>query len=826
MTRLDFRTALRSLRLSPTFTVTAVATLALGIGATTAIFSMVDAVLLQPLPYHTPERLVRIWESKPSEGKERFDVATANFVDWQMGAQSFDGLALFDTDSNRTVLGTPAGSIQIRNASVTPNLFTLLGVQPQVGRSFTTAADAGSDSLREVVISHQLWRTAFATDPGIIGTTVRIEGRSSFVIVGVMPPAFSFPGDTELWFATTKQQLAGRSRDARFSAVVGRLKDGVALATARADLETIAHQLARDYSATNSGWTVAVAPLQDALVGNARLALVTLFGAVTLVLLIACANVANLLLARGAARHRELAIRAALGASRRRLVQQLLTESLVLSLAGGAIGWLLATATLPVLWRLAGDTIPRIIEAHVSGAALGFCVLLSVGTTFVIGLVPALEASRLDFNETIQGDGERTVGAPGRSRLQQLFVITQVAVALVLVVGAVLLIQSVVQLRRVDLGFKPDHVIGIDVRVPFFGVQTPDRWFRLAETSRTLVTRLRRVPGVEAIATTSDPPLSGNALTTIVTIRQGSPVADQGASDTRNRRMVLYHRVSPGYFMTVGMPLIVGRDFHDDDASNESQLVSPRATPRDGAVIVNETMARRFWPNGNALGQYLSTSFDRRTTSGRRIVGVVRDAKSETLRAPAAPEVYVPYLEDPAFAFTLLVRTTLPLSAVAATLRREMSEVDSEVSTANLRMLNDIVTESMGSSRFNSLVVGMFATAALMLAAVGIYGVLAFGVSRRTREIGIRVALGATSSDIRRLFLGQTMKAVCIGVTLGLGGAFAVTRLISNLLFGIQGTDPLSFAGAVLMLVAVALAASYLPVRRAMRMQPVTALRS
>jgi predicted permease len=341
-----------------------------------------------------------------------------------------------------------------------------------------------------------------------------------------------------------------------------------------------------------------------------------------------------------------------------------------------------------------------------------------------------------------------------------------------------------------------------------------------------LVASLRGVPGVEAVATTSDPPLSGNPLTTIVTIRQGPPVADQGDSDMRNRRMVLYHRVSPGYFTTLGIPLIAGRDFHDDDASNESQLVSPQATPRDGAVIINETMARRFWPDGNAMAHYLSTSFDRRTTSRRRIVGVVRDAKSETLRAPAVAEVYVPYLEDPAFAFTLLVRTTLPLSGVASTLRREMREVDPEISTANLRRLNDIVTESIGSSRFNSLVVGMFATAALLLSAVGIYGVLAFGVARRTREIGSRMALGATSSDIRRLFLGQTMKAVGIGVAWGLGGAFAVTRLISNLLFGVEGTDPLSFAGAVLLLVAVALAASYVPVRRAMRMQPVTALRS
>jgi putative ABC transport system permease protein len=826
MTLLDVRSALRSFRLSPTFTATAVATLALGIGATTAIFSMVETVLLRPLPYHAPERLVRVWESKPSEGKERFDVAPANFIDWQTRTQSFEGLALFDVASNRAVLGTPSGSIQIRDASVTPDLFTLLGVQAQIGRSFTAVADAANDALREVVIGDQLWRYAFAADPDILGKGIRIEGRSSFVVVGVMPPGFSFPGHTELWFATTKQALASRSRDARFSAVVARLKDGVALQTARADLETIAHQLARDYPATNGGWTVTMAPLQDALVGNARLALVSLFGAVTLVLLVACANVANLLLARGAARHRELTIRAALGASRTRITQHLLTESLMLSAAGGLIGWLLAKAVLPMLWMLAGDAIPRVGGPQLSNSTLGFCALVSVGTTLLIGLVPALNASRLDFNEAVHGDGERTVGTAGQSRLQQLFVTAQVAVALVLVVGAVLLVQTVVQLRSVELGFKPEHVISIDVRVPFFGVQTPDRWYRLAETSRALVTRLRSVPGVESAATTSDPPLSGNPLTTTVTLRRGSPMPEPNNSDPTDRRMVLYHRVSSGYFATLAMPLIAGRDFNDEDASNESQLVDPRATPRDGAVVVNETMARRFWPDGNAIGQYLSTSFDRRTISGRRVVGIVRDAKSETLRAPAVAEVYVPFLEDPAFAFTLLVRTTLPLSGIAPTLRGEMRELDPDTSTANIRMLDDIVTESLGSSRFNSFVVGLFAGAALLLSALGIYGVLASGVARRTREIGIRVALGANSSDIRRLFLAQAMKAVGAGVALGIAGALALTRLISSLLFGVEASDPLSFGGAVLLLVAVALAASYVPVRRALKMQPVTALRS
>ena len=814
MNVLDVRAAVRSFRVSPTFTITAVATLALGIGATTAIFSMVDAVLLRPLPFRTPERLVRVWESKPSEGKERFGVAPANLVEWQARARTFDGLALVDIDTNRTVLATPSGSLQVRDASVTPNLFALLGVQPQIGRSFTAAADATSTALREVTISHALWRDAFGADRNVIGRPVRIEGRATFVIVGVMPSGFSFPGDTELWFATTRQELAGLSRDARLSAVVGRLKDGVALAAARADLEAIAQQLAREYPTTNAGWTVIAIPLQDALVGNVRSALLVLLAAVTLVLLIACANVAHLLFARGVWRARDLAIRAALGASRARLVKQLLTESLLLSLAGGAAGWMLAMALRPALWRLAGDAIPRTAEnARLSNGALGMCAFLSVATALVTGLLPALAASRKDSRTAMQDGGERAAGALGRSRMQQWLVVAEIAVALILVVSAVLLSRSVVRLRHVDLGFASDRVISIDLRVPFFDVQTPDRWFRLAETSRALIARVRGLPGIAAAATTSDPPLSGNAVTTVVTAKSA-------------RRMALYHRVSPGYFTTLGMPLVGGRDFDDEDASSESQLTSAKATPREGAAIVNETLARTLWPDGNAIDQYVSTNFDRRTISARRVVAVVRDAKSETLRSAATPEIYVPYLEDPAFAFTLLARTTLPPSTIAASLRGAMRDVDPDISSTNVRTLDDIVSGTLASFRFNSIVVGAFATVALLLSAVGIYGVLAFGVARRTREIGIRIALGAAPSDIRRLILGQAMRAVGIGVALGLVGALAATRLIESLLFGVGRTDPLSFGGAVVVLVMVALIATYVPVRRAIRMEPVTALRS
>ncbi len=487
----------------------------------------------------------------------------------------------------------------------------------------------------------------------------------------------------------------------------------------------------------------------------------------------------------------------------------------VLALSGGAAGWAFAGVLLPLLVRLAGENVPRLAEARLSTAALAYCALAVVATTVGAGLAPALRLSRAEVQAAFSAAGERSTRLSIDTRLQRTIVGVELAVSLVLLVGAILFIQTFVRLKAIDLGFDPEHVISIEARVPIYRTSAPNRWQLLAADTSAVLRRLRSIPGVQAVSTTTDLPLSGNLMTTEVTL-PGEP----------RPREAFYHGVSPDYFKTMGMTLVQGRDFTEDDAGSLARLPDPRAAaPKQGAVIVNETTARTFWPSGGALGQFLSTSFDARGLSRRLVVGVVRDARSASLRGAPPAEVYVPYLEDPSFSMTLLVRTALPIDGIVPTLRREMREVSADMSTANIRMLDDVVSGSMGSSRFSALVVSAFAVTALLLAAVGVFGVFAFGAAARVREIGIRMALGATGPDISRMFLKQAAGPICGGVIAGAAGALALNRLISALLFGVAPTDPVSFAGAALLLVAVALVASYLPVRRVVRTDPASALR-
>jgi putative ABC transport system permease protein len=524
----------------------------------------------------------------------------------------------------------------------------------------------------------------------------------------------------------------------------------------------------------------------------------------------------NLLLARGLARRGELAVRTALGATRGRIARLLFTETVVLALLGGAAGWAFAGVLLPVLVRLAGENVPRLAEARLSAEALAYCAVAVLTTAFIAGLVPAIRLSRSGLHTAIRPDGERSTRLNIDTRLQRMVVAGELATCLVLLVGAMLFIQTFVRLKTIDLGFDPEHVLSIDARVPFYRTLAPNRWQLLATDTTAVLRRLRSIPGVQAVSTASDVPLSGNLLTTEVTL-PGEPTP----------RQAFYHSVSDEYFKTMGMTLVQGRDFTDDDASGLARLPDARAAPpKQGAVIVNETTARTFWPSGNALGQFLSTSFDARGVSRRQVVGVVRDARSETLRGAPPAEVYVPYLEDPSFAMTLLVRTALPADRIVPALRREIREVSADLSTANVRMLDEVVSEAMGSSRFNAFVVSAFAVTTLLLSAVGVFGVFAFGVAARVREIGIRMALGATGQDITRMFLKQAAGPIGLGLLAGAAGAFALSRLIAALLFGVAPTDPVSFAVAALLLASVALAASYLPVRRVLKTDPAQALRT
>lgn len=812
----DLLVAFRSLRRSPIFAATAIATLALGIGASSAIFSIVHAVLLRPLPFRDPGQLTRIWEANPAEGNERAPVSAANFNDWRARSTTFDDFSLFDAFTDPTVLGIADASLQAKQTVVTPNLFALLGVRPAVGRLFGVVPDKrGPLDGKEIILSYGLWQHAFAGDVGAIGRSVRIEGAPGSVVVGVMPPGFSFPEGSDFWTPMDATRAGAAPRDMRMYGAIGRLSPNVSVAAARSDLQSIAMSLASEYPASNAQWTIAVIPLHESVVGGHQLALVTLFAAVSFVLLVGCANVSNLLLARGIGRRGELAVRAALGANRARIVRLLLAETVVLAITGAVVGLMFARLVLPALVQLAGDNVPRLADARVSSTTLGFSVAVAVLAAIVTGLIPALRLSRTDLQSALTADGEWSTRVSIDIRLQRLIIAGELAVCLVLLVGAMLFAQTFVRLRAADLGFDPEHVISVETRIPIYRTLAPNRWQLLASDTKQALERIRAVPGLVAVAATSDLPLAGNLMTTEITVAGESRI-----------RQALYHRVSTDYFRTMGMTLIKGRDFTNEDMSDLARLANPKAAiSRQGAVIVNETTARTFWPSGDAIGQFLSTSFDARVVSRRQVVGIIRDARSSSIRGGPPAEVYVPYLEDPSFAMTLLVRTTLPTDQIVPIIRRELRSVSADMSTANVRMLNDVVGESMRSARFSAFVISMFAAAALLLSALGVFGVFAFGVASRVREIGIRMALGATGSDIGRIFLRQAAGPITIGVIVGTTGAIALGRLVDSLLFGVASTDVASYGAAGSILVGIALIATYLPVRRVLRAGPARALR-
>jgi putative ABC transport system permease protein len=789
----DLRLAWRSLRRAPTFAITAILTLAIGIGGSTAIFSVVNAVLWRPMPFHEPDNLMRLWESHTEDGRTRVGVAALNDVFAEPVVIGLDAKGRADR-----------AQVQARQAIVTPNFFAVLGVRAAAGRTFTPQ----SGPEREVILSHEFWQRAFDADHAVVGRSVSLEGRAGGVVAGVLPPGSSFPPDIEVWTTVTPGKADRNSRD---YGAIGRVKParafGVTVKDVRADLQSVAAALAQEFPATNAGWTVEAIPLRESVVGPHRLGLLTLLAAIAFVMLVGCANLSNLLLARGMARQNEFAVRAALGASRARIARLLLTETALVALIGGAAGWFIAGAALPVLLQLADKSIPRLADARLNASILAYCAAAAGVSALLAGLVPAIRLSCTDLQTTMRPSSERVTGSGSNARLQRVLVAGQLAACLVLVLGALLFTQTFVRLNDRDLGFDPAHVISIDARMPIYRSLDPNRWQRLASDTSAALERLRATPGVDHASATSDPPLSGNLLTTDLTF----------PGETRVGR-AFYHRVSPGYFRTLGMTLVQGRDFTNADASDLALLPDPRAgKPRQGAVIVNETTARTYWPPGNALGQFLSTSFDMRVVSRRAVVGIVRDIVSEGRREPPPIEVYIPYLEDPSFAMTLLIRTALPTDQIVPVLRREIRLAAPDLSVANIRTLDDVVKQSLASPRFGAVVVSSFAAAALLLAAVGVYGVCAFGVSTRVREIAIRLALGATRQDIVFLFLKQAAGPVGLGLAAGAAGALALSRLVAALLFGVSATDMVSFATAIVVLVSVALVASYLPVRRALR---------
>jgi putative ABC transport system permease protein len=798
----DIKYALRMLWKRPGFTVVAVITLALGIGANTAIFSVINAVLLAPLPYEDPDRLVGVWERQVIANENQQPVALPNLDDWKEQNQVFEELAI---TRGVTFNLTQAGETErVTGARVSSNLYTLLRVKPILGRAFTEAeGKPGAEPV--ALISYGLWQRRYAADPQLVGRSLQLDGLPC-TVVGVLPRGLSYPTpDTDLVIPFIPQQRESQ-RANHFVRVIGRLRQGVSLSEARAEMDTIAARLEQQYPDTNTGWRVHLLPLQEQLVGNIRPALLVLLGAVGCVLLIACANVANLLLSRAVGRQMELAVRTALGASRWQLIRQLLTESILLSLCGGLFGLLLAVWAVPVLTRLSSGSIPRVEEISVSLRVLSFTLLISLLTGIIFGLIPAWQSSSKKLTASLREGRRGSTGGLLHRRVLSILVITEVALALVLLVGAGLMIRSFASVRQVSPGFDPRGVLTAGIGL------SPIKYPELQQQAtfyQTLLAKLEALPGVVSVAGVSRLPVVAVIASSNFTIK-GRPVQTGHAPNAN------YRVISPRYFQTVGIPFVQGRDFTVRDTKD---------TP--DAVIVNKVLAERFWPGQDPLGQHLQLAAE--TTRWREVVGVVGNEKLSGLDSEIGPAIYVPLTQNTfpnaLRSLFLVVRAEGEPSALAPSIQKELRSMDQEQALFQVRPLEEVISNSLSQRRFNSLLLVIFGALAGLMAAVGIYGVIAYSVTQRTNEIGIRLALGAQPRDVLKMILGQGIKLTLVGVAIGLIAAFALTRILSSLLYGVSATDPVTFLGVPLLLTAVAALASYLPARRATKVDPCVALR-
>jgi putative ABC transport system permease protein len=800
----DLRYALRILAKSPAFTFVAVLTLGLAIGANSAIFSVVNAVLLRPLPYPHAEQLVRVFGKQP-----QLDLAPnspANFLEWhdenkvfeRIGTYVGQGFNLLGGDQPERVIG----------ARVSADVLPLLGMQPSLGRVFTNDEDQ-EGRAQVVILSHDFWRRRFGGNPNTVGQTITLNDKP-YTVVGVMPAGFAFPSTrTQAWVPMAFSAAERKTRDTNYIDVIARLKPGVSLEQARANMDAVARSQAERYPKTNVGVGVTVVSLQEHIVGDVRPMLVVLLGAVAFILLIACANVANLLLARAASRQREMSIRGALGASRSRVVRLLLTESVLLAIVGGAVGLLLAIWSLDLLVSLKPANLPRLAEIGVNRTVFLFTLGVSVFTGLLFGVVPALQVSRLDLNEGLKESTRGGTDSPRRHRMRALLVVSEVALSLVLLVGAGLMIRSFSRLLAVDPGFKADHVLTAFVSLP--QSKYPKHEEQTAFFDR-LLERLRNLPGVTAAGLVTDIPLYGGSSTGFDI--EGRPEAAPGT-----RAMSDYRLISSDYFAAMGMRLAKGRVFsrHDNETA-------------PGVVIINETLAARFFAGEDPIGRRLDLSGDPKDL--REIVGVVGDVRNYGLDAEVKPEVYVPFLQSaPSYlasvvsAPVIVVRSAMEASALGSAVREQVQALDKDQPVSEIKTMEWYLADSMAQRRFNMFLLGAFAGLALVLAAVGIYGVIAYTVTQRTHEMGIRIALGAKGGDILRLVFSNAMATTLTGIALGLAAAFALTRLLRSLLYQVSPTDPLIFAAIPLLLLTVAIIATYLPARRAMKVDPITALR-
>jgi putative ABC transport system permease protein len=806
----DIRFGLRMLIKSPSLSIVATIALALGIGANTAIFSVVNAVLLRPLPFPNPDSLVALFETDSQRGYVRGSHAYPNFFDLRTQNTTFERVASYhSSDYVMTGRGEPA---RLQGAVVTADLFPLLGVAPMLGRTFLPEEDKPSETGRVVILSHALFQKQFNADPSLLNQAITLEGIS-FTVVGVMPPGFEFPiqnDPVELW-TTIAGDAAGKSpitnqRGAHFLQVIGRLKPGVTEEQAQADITAIGARLEQQYPDTNTHKSLRLEPALTALVGDIRPALLILLGAVACVLLIACANVANLLLARATGRHKEMAIRTALGASRVRVIRQLLTESVMLSLLGGAVGLLLAVWWSDLLIALGKEDIPRAVHVGIDWRVLAFTLGVSLFTGLIFGLAPAFHSSKTELVESLKESGRGTSAGIRRNRVRNVLAVIELAVAVVLLVGAGLLIKSLWRLQNVNSGLRPENVLTFNVTLPEikYNSDAQGRFFI------DLKSRLESTPGVQAASTIFPLPLSGDRFSISFEI-EGRPLApkDHPSGD--------FFTTGVGYFRAMGIPMIKGRDFDDRDKHGSTPV-----------MIISETFVRQYFPNEDPIGRRVHpgiSSIEGEDSTMREIVGVVGDVRNRNLSTEPRAAYYVPQTQVPFGQMVAVVKTNSEPRSFIPAVTKQVAAMDQNLPLFGVKSMEEYLSASVAAPRFSTTLLSIFAGVALVLTVVGLYGVMSYSVAQRTNEIGIRVALGAQSRDVLLMIVKHGSKMILIGLAIGLGLAFVLTRLIASLLFGVTAKDPFTFVAVSVLLAIVALIACYVPAWRATKVDPMEALR-
>ena len=811
----DLRYGIRMLRRNPGFSLIAVLTLALGIGANTAIFSVINGVLLKPLAFNDPERLFMLWTDNPAYqlGFHELPPANTDFPEWRATASSFEQIAALQ--SNLADLSDDGNPERVGGVDVSVNMLPMLGVQPALGRQFSADEEQpGKD--RVVIISHALWQRRFGGEADIVGRTITLNGIPRTVI-GVMPEGFNFPRATEmphvynlpeksdLWTPIAKDASFWEKTTQRQFILIGRLKVGVTEAQAQFEMEGIAARQATALPETHEGWRVWLTPLFNQVVGQTRTPLLVLLGAVGFLLLIACANIASLLLARAAARRREMAVRAAIGAGRARIIRQLLTESLLLAALGGSFGLLLGYWGLDVLLKFIPPNVPRVQDVSLDTQVFLFTALISILTGVLFGLVPAWQASKVNLAEALKDASRTNSGARG-IRSYSLLVTAEVALVAILLVGALLMLQSFRRLLAVDPGFRPQGVATFVVSLPWARYSDGKQRAQFYEQARS---QLNNLPGVRATGAISNLPLGGSENVTWLAIEGAEPVP-RGKEPVAEDRLI-----TPGYFEAMGVTLVSGRDFEATDGAGKSPV-----------IIVNETLARQFFPAGDALGKRIRRVLDDK--EWRTIVAVVRDVRGFGLETQARPQLYHPLAQSPGEEdeIVMVLRADVAaLPSLRSAIQQELKKLDPALPVANFRTMEQLVTTALARPRFNTLLLGLFAATALLLTVVGLYGVVAYGVNQRTREIGIRMALGAHQQNVLLLVIREGMQPAVIGLGIGLLGAFALTRLLASQLYEVKATDPLTFAMVAFCLLLIALAACYVPARRATKIDPMNSLR-